>query len=305
MDKLTSMKVFAAIARLGSFSAAAEELGISRAMASKYLNYLEDDLDVRLLNRTTRQLSLTEVGSHYLERINNILAEIEETELAITELQSEPRGILKIMSPPSFGSFHLARALGIYKERYPGVTIEMILTDRVPDLFEEGVDLAIWIGKLEDSSLIARKLATTRSVVCGAPEYLKRRGIPQTPADLEQHNCLTFSTRTPFSDWKIMRDGKLVTLHPTGSFRANSADPLRIAAINGCGLVQLPSYIVGLDIQARRLQPVLEEFEPEPLTINAVYIHRRHLSAKARTFVDFMCEQFQPNPYWEKWIRKD
>lgn len=305
MDKLTSMKVFAAVAHLGSFSAAAEELGISRAMASKYLNFLENDLNVRLLNRTTRQISLTEVGSHYLERINNILDEIEDTELAVTQLQTEPRGTLKIMTPPSFGSFHLARALGAYKERYPEVVIEMILTDRAPDLFEEGLDLAIWIGELEDSNLIARKLATTRSVVCGSPEYLKRRGIPRSPADLQQHNCLTFSTRTPFSDWKLMVDGTLTTLHPTGTFRANSADPLRIAAINGCGLVQLPSYIVGLDIQAGRLQPVLEEFEQDPLVINAVYIHRRHLSTKARTFVDFMCELFQPDPYWEKWIPED
>jgi len=305
MDKLTSMKVFASIAHLGSFSAAAEELGISRAMASKYLSFLEDDLNVRLLNRTTRQINLTEVGSHYLERINNILDEIEDTEQAVTQLQTEPRGTLKIMTPPSFGSFHLARALGIYKERYPEVVIEMILTDRAPDLFEESLDLAIWIGELEESNLIARKLATTRSVVCGSPEYLKRKGIPQTPAELEQHNCLTFSTRTPFSDWKCMLNGKLTTLHPTGTFRANSADPLRIAAINDCGLVQLPSYIVGLDIQTGRLQPVLEDFEQEPLVINVVYIHRRHLSTKARTFVDFMCGLFQPSPYWEKWIPED
>jgi DNA-binding transcriptional LysR family regulator len=305
MDKLTSMKVFAAVARLGSFTAAAEELGISRAMASKYMNYLENNLDVRLLNRTTRQLSLTEVGSTYQERINNILAEIEETEQAITQLQTEPRGTLKIMAPPSFGSFHLARILGRYKDRYPRVVIEMILTDRAPDLFEEGLDLAIWIGELEDSDLIARKLATSRNVVCGSPEYFVRNGIPQTPADLEQYNCLTFSTRTPFSDWKFMINGKLTTLHPTGTFRSNSADPLRIAAINNCGLVQLPSYIVGLDIQSGHLQPVLKKYEPEPLVINAVYIHRRHLSTKARTFVDFISEQFQPVPYWEKWIEEN
>jgi len=305
MDKLTSMKVFATVARLGSFTAAAEEMGISRAMASKYMSDLENSLDVRLLNRTTRQLSLTEVGSTYQVRINNILAEIEETEQAITQLQSEPRGILKIMAPPSFGSFHLARILGNYMERYPEVAIEMILTDRAPDLFEEGLDLAIWIGKLEESNLIARKLATTRSVVCGSPEYFAHKGIPKTPADLAQHNCLTFSTRTPYSDWKFMLNGKITTLHPMGTFRSNSADPLRIASINNCGLVQLPTYIVGLDIQSGRLQPVLENFEPEPLAINVVYIHRRHLSTKARTFVDFISEQFQPVPYWEKWIREN
>jgi DNA-binding transcriptional LysR family regulator len=209
------------------------------------------------------------------------------------------------MAPPSFGSFHLARILGNYMERYPEVAIEMILTDRAPDLFEEGLDLAIWIGKLEESNLIARKLATTRSVVCGSPEYFAHKGIPKTPADLAQHNCLTFSTRTPYSDWKFMLNGKITTLHPMGTFRSNSADPLRIASINNCGLVQLPTYIVGLDIQSGRLQPVLENFEPEPLAINVVYIHRRHLSTKARTFVDFISEQFQPVPYWEKWIREN
>ncbi len=304
MDKLTSMKVFATVARLGSFSAAAEELGISRAMASKYMSHLEENLDVRLLNRTTRQLSLTEVGSAYLEKISNIIAEVEEAEQAVSQLQSEPRGTLKIMTPPSFGSFHLARALGAYKERYPEVVIEMVLTDRAPDLFEEGVDLAIWLGDLEDSNLVARKLASSRTVVCGSPDYLARKGTPQTPADLDDHNCLSLSLRTPYFDWKFRIDGKIVTLHPEGSFRANTADPLRIAAINGCGLVQLPSYIVGLDIRDGRLIPVLEGYEPDPVQIHAVYIHRRHLSTKARTFVDFMCGLFQPEPYWEKWIKE-
>lgn len=305
MDKLTSMKVFAAVARLGSFSAAAEELGMSRAMASKHLNYLESELGIRLLNRTTRQLSLTEVGSAYQERVNNILAEIEDTELAVTQLQTEPRGTLKIITPPSFGSFHLARALNGYKERYPEIDVEMILTDRKPDLFEEGVDLAIYLGELDDSTLIARKLASTRIVVCGSPEYLAANGIPQSPADLEQHNCLTMSQRAMHSAWKFRIDGKPVDLHPAGNFRANTADPLRIAATTGCGLVQLPSYIVGLDILSGRLQPVLEKYEPEELPIYAVYIHRRHLSTKVRTFVDFICEKFQPHPYWDDWIIKN
>ena len=305
MDKLTGMKVFAFVARLGSFSAAAEELGISRAMASKYMNFLESELGIRLLNRTTRQLSLTEVGSVYRERINNILAEIEDTELAVTHLQTEARGTLKIISPPSFGSFHLARSFSEYKERYPDVEIELILTDRTPDLFEEGVDLAIYLGELDDSSLIARKLAAARIVVCGAPEYLATNGIPETPADLEQHNCLTLSHRTALSEWKFLINSEKTIMHPSGNLRANTADPLRIAAIKGCGLVQLPSYIVGLDILSGRLQPVLEQYEPEELPIYVVYIHRRHLSTKVRTFVDFICEQFQPEPYWDEWIRKN
>lgn len=305
MDKLTCMKVFSAVARLGSFSAAADELGISRAMASKYLNHLEGELGIRLLNRTTRQISLTEVGSVYRERISNIIAEIEDTELAVTQLQTEARGTLKIISPPSFGSFHLARSFTEYKERYPNIEIELLLTDRKPDLFEEGVDVAIYLGELDDSNFIARKLASTRIVLCGSPDYLKEKGIPETLADLDRHNCLTLSHRTAFSEWKFQVEGKKTVLFPKGNFRANTADPLRIAAIKNCGLVQLPSYIVGLDILSGRLQPLLEEFEPEELPIYVVYIHRRHLSTKVRTFVDFICKQFQPVPYWDEWIKKN
>ncbi|HSR63231.1 MAG TPA: LysR family transcriptional regulator [Gammaproteobacteria bacterium] len=302
MDKLNSMRVFAEVARLGSYTAAAEELGISRAMASRHVNQLEDSLNVRLFNRTTRHISLTEVGRSYHERVKLILGELEDTERAITELHSEPRGTLKIMAPPSFGSFHLARAISAYKELYPDVIIEMILTDRTPDLVEEGIDLAIVLGELDDSSLIARHIATSRRVVCGAQEYLNKSGIPQTPEELEQHNCLTLTHRSPLSDWRFIIDGREIKFYPDGNFKSNTADPLRIAAINGCGLVQLPSYMVGLDIQSTRLQPLLEQFEPEELPISAVYVHRRHLSTKIRTFVDFICDRFLPTPYWDNWI---
>jgi len=301
-----SMKVFAAVARCGSFSAAAAELKISRAMASKHIGQLENSLNVRLLNRTTRHLSLTEVGKAYQEKVAAILTEIEETEISVTRLHAEPRGKLKILAPPSFGSFHLARAFSEYQERYPDVMIEMILADRAPDLFEEeGIDLAIYLGNLEDSTLIARKLASTRIVVCGAPDYFTKKGTPGTLADLANHNCLTLSYRqNVLSEWKFIIDGKETTLHPKGNLMANTADPLRIAAIQGCGLIQLPTYMVGLDIRSGELVPVLREYEPEELPIYAVYIHRKHLSTKVRTFVDFMYEHFQPTPYWDSWIKK-
>jgi len=301
------MKVFAAVARLGSFTAAADELGISRAMASKHISQLENSLNVRLFNRTTRHLSPTEVGKAYQDKVNIILSEIEETETSITSLHAEPRGKLKIMAPPSFGSFHLARAVSNYKEKYPEVMIEILLTDRTPDLFEEeGIDLAIYLGQPEDSTLIARKLASTRSVVCGAPEYFAKKGIPDKPADLAKHNCLTLSHhRSAYSGWQFIIDGKEKTLHPTGNLMANTADPLRIAAIQGCGVVQLPTYVVGLDIKSGKLIPVLREYEPEKLPIYAVYIHRRQLSTKVRTFVDFMYDYFSPIPYWERWVEEE
>lgn len=304
MDKLMSMKVFAAVAKHESFSAAAIELNISRAMASKHIGQLEKSLNVRLLNRTTRHLSLTEAGKAYQEKVSTILSEIDEAEFAVGRLHTEPRGKLKILAAPSFGSFHLARAFNDYQSQYPEVSIEMILTDHVPDLFEEeAIDLAIYPGNPEDSALIARKIAGTRIVVCGAPDYFKKRSAPRTLEDLQQHNCLTISHyRSSLSEWKFIRDGKEVNLFPAGNLKTNTADPLRIAAINGCGLVQLPAYMVGLDINEGLLVPVLETYEPEDLPIYAIYSHRKYLSAKVRSFVEFITALYQPVPYWDKWI---
>jgi DNA-binding transcriptional LysR family regulator len=302
MDRLTGMKVFSAVARLGSFSAAAKELKISRAMASKFINDLEGNLGARLLNRTTRKLSLTEVGQAYFERINNILTEIEEADLSVTELQTEPVGTLKIMSPPSFGSFHLARAITGYKEQFPNVNIELILTDGIPDLIEEGMDMAIQLGELEDSNVIARKLSSSRLVVCGSPEYFAKYNIPETPQQLSEHNCLKLIQELPIIDWKLKIDGKEKKINVSGNLKSNMADSLRIAAINGCGLVQLPTYMVGLDIKSGRLKPVLEKYEPGELPIHAIYAHRKYLSAKVRTFINYIQSYFQSPPYWDKWM---
>jgi DNA-binding transcriptional LysR family regulator len=301
MDKLTSMKVFSMVAKLRSFSAAAEKLKISRAMASKHVQYLENNLGVRLLNRTTRHLSLTEVGTSYQERVNVILADIDDADLAITQLSSEPRGILKIMAPPSFGAFHLARVITSYNNIYPEVSIELILTDRHPDLVEEGMDMAFHVGPMHDSSLVARKLATARMVVCGSPEFLDKKGPPKTPADLDNYNCLLFTPRIPINEWQFTINGKEKSQHITGTFRSNVGDALRVAAIKGAGLVQLPTYMVGLDIKSGRLLPVLGVFEPAEKPIYAIYSHRKYLSAKIRTFVDFIYDLLHPIPYWDEW----
>ena len=302
MDKLTGMKVFVTASRLGTFSAAAEELGISRAMASKHMNALESDLGIRLINRTTRHLSLTEGGEIFREKIATILQEIEEAEQAAASLQNEPRGQLRVMAPPSFGSFHLARLVYEYSCRYPEVMIDMVLSNRPADLFEDGVDLAICLGEQDDSTLIAKRLTTTRIVVCGAPDYFRRFGRPEKPSDLQHHNCLTLSQRSIFTSWKFRIEDQSVSLNLRGNFRANTSDPLRIAAIQGSGLIQLPTYLVGLDLQHKRLEAVLQDYEPEALPIYATYVHRKYLSAKVRTFVDFLHQQFQPKPYWENWF---
>lgn len=303
MDKLTSMIVFTKVAKAGSFAAAAKELNLSRAMATKHVMQLENSLGVRLLNRTTRNLNLTEVGAVYLERCLQILDDIEETELSVTRLQTEPRGTLKLNATPFFGAYHLAPAIAAYTEIYPDVNVELVLQAGYVDLIEEGFDLAIHLDSLPDSSLIARKLGSSQRVVCGAPAYFEKRGIPQTPNDLKKHNCLVNSSLPPRDQWQFSEpeSGKTTVVKVTGTMEANVADALRMAAISGLGLVLLPTYMVGQDLRKGRLQAVLTDYIPASLEIHAVYPHRKHLSAKVRTFVDFLHERFQPMPYWEEW----
>ncbi len=298
------MKVFAAVARLGSFAAAAEELDISNTMCSKFVRDLESNLGARLLNRTTRQLSLTEVGSTYHKKVIDILTEVEEAEQCVSELQNEPVGTLRIMSLPSFGSFHIARAIKGYKKQYPKVAIELNLSDDFDNLVDKGMDLAFRVGELEDSSVVALKISSSRLIVCASPEYLKESGTPQTPEALQEHVCLVTSNNVIFTPhWTFNIDGVETAMDIKSNYlTSNIADSLRVAAINGSGLIQLPTYMIGLDIQSGRLVPVLEKFEPKPLPINLVYAHRKHMSLKVRSFVDYMQGYFETPPYWDKWM---
>lgn len=304
MDRLTSMKVFAAVVRLGSFAAAAEEVDISNTMCSKFIRNLEESLGARLLNRTTRQHSLTEVGSAYHKKIIDILTEVEEAEQCVSDLQNNPMGILRIMSPPSFGSFHIARAIKGYKKQYPDVAIELNLSDDFENLVDQGMDLAFHVGELEDTSAVALKLSSSRLIVCASPEYLKESGTPQTPNDLSSHVCLGMMNHQVFApDWTFNIDGeeKIIDIN-SDYLKSNIADSLRVAAINSSGLIQLPSYMIGLDIQSGRLTPLLEKYEPKPTPINLVYAHRKHMSVKIRSFVDYMKDYFETPPYWDKWM---
>lgn len=303
MDKLASMNVFTKVAKAGSFASAAKELGISRAMTTKHVMQLENCLGVRLLNRTTRHLSLTEVGTTYFERCLQILDDIEESELAVTQMQTEPRGTLKVACPPFFGTYHMAPAISEYLRHHPDVHVELLLQGGTVDVIEAGLDLAVHLGELAESSLIARKLATSRQVVCGAPDYFAAHGVPKTPNDLKNHNCL-FNWSWPQKDyWHFMdRDGKKVTVRVSGNLQANVSGALRLAAINGLGLVLLPTYMSGHDLRKGRLRAVMTDYEPATLDIHAIYPHRKNLSAKVRTFVDFLYARFQPRPYWDEWL---
>ncbi|MFI3216093.1 MAG: LysR substrate-binding domain-containing protein, partial [Methylococcales bacterium] len=197
MDKLTSMKVFERVAKVGSFVGGARELGISRAMATKHIMFLEGDLRTRLFNRTTRSLSLTDMGVAYLERCSQVLLDIDEMESAITYLQSELRGTLKISAPPVIGATHITRAVAEFLKLYPDLNVEMVLQSNHTDLIEDGIDIAICLGDLDDTSMVARKLASSSMIVCGSPDYLEKYGIPQTPEDLLNHSCLVNWASSP------------------------------------------------------------------------------------------------------------
>lgn len=300
MDKLTSMKVFAKVAQSGSYAAAAKELRISRAMATKHVMHLENTLGVRLFNRTTRRISLTEAGAAYLDRCVQIVEDIEETELSVTRLHTEPQGLLRISTPPFFGTFHLAPTIAAYLKQYPKVRVDLVVRGGAVDMMAEGLDLAIRLGELPDSSLVARKLASSPRVVCGSSAYFEKYGRPKVPQDLREHNCLINWGFEPYDLWKFTApDGELISVRVSGTLKANTADPLRLAAIHGAGLAALPTYIAGQDLSKGRLEAVLQEYKLPSMDIYAVYPHRRHLSAKVRTFLDFLAERLHPIPYWE------
>ena len=301
MDRLMSMRVFSAVAKNGSFSIAAKKLSISKAMVSKHIKNLENSFSVRLFNRTTRKLNLTDAGSSYYEKVNTILSEIDETESAISQLNSEPKGKLKVMAQPSFGAFHLSRALSLYLKKYTEVTVNLELSHRIPDLVEENIDLAFHVGELNDSMYVSRRIASARRVICASPEYIKKNGMPKKPEDLLNHNCLIYMPRNDMGKWEFLDKGKRKKIKVTGDIQCNSGDALRVASIQSRGITQLPTYMVGLDIQAGRLQALLEDFEPEKQPIYAIYNHRKYISAKIKTFIDFIYDLYQPEPYWNEW----
>ena len=289
MDKLTSMSVFVRVAKAGSFAAGANELGISRAMATKHIMQLESGLGTRLFNRTTRSLSLTDVGASYLERCQHVLLEIEEMETAVTHLQTEPRGLLKISAPPVIGAAHITRAVAEFLKRYPDLKVDMMLQSSHGDLIDEGIDIAIYLGDLDDTSMVARKLASSPMVVCASPDYLAKHGIPNTPEDLYNHSCLINWASAPRNKWRFKnKKGVESIIKVTGRMQSNVADANRVAAVNGLGLVMLANYVVGRDIEKGKLVPVLKNYTAPPLDIHAVYPHRKYLSAKVRRFLEFL-----------------
>lgn len=298
MDTLQGMRVFAAVAEAGSFSQAADRLGLSRAMASKHVQQLEQHLGVRLLQRTTRKLRLTESGSTYFERCRQILADIDEAEADATKLTLRPSGVLRMTMPVSFGVKHVAPLIAPYLEKFPEVQIDATVSDRRIDLIEEGIDLAIRIGATLDPGLVARRLGSDHLMICAAPSYLARRGTPTRPEQLEQHDCALYSYAADGNEWTLTGPDGPVRIKVGGKVRANNGDILTQIVLDGGGLMCQPSFLVGDAIADGRLVQVLPDYALPSIGIFAVYPSRKYLSAKIRTFVDFMAESLSSNTSW-------
>lgn len=299
LDTLVGMAVFARVVDDGGFSAAARALGMSKSAVSKQVSALEDRLGARLLNRTTRRMSLTEAGAARIDNCRRVLAEAEAAESAVGALQSEPAGVLRVNAPVTFGAVHLAPALPDFLARHPAVTIDLTLNDRMVDLVDEGYDLAIRITRLADSSLIARKLAPGRRVMVAAPAYLERCGVPATLVDLKEHDCLSYTYVAADEEWRFRGPKGEEAVRVGSRLRANSGEVLRAAAMAGAGIAALPTFICGADLAAGRLVRVLPEYDNTNFAIYAVWPAGRHPSPKLRAFIDFLAERLGPVPYWE------
>jgi DNA-binding transcriptional LysR family regulator len=299
MDTLDGMRTFVAVVLEGSFSRAAERLNMSPQLVSKYVAQLETRVGARLINRSTRRLSITEAGQAYYERCRDVLADIDEMENAVGDAATAARGTLRINAPMTFGTLHLSAAIAEYQRGQPEVSVDLTLDDRVVDIVSEGYDIAIRIGRLRESSLVARKLAPVRLVVCASPDYLEERGVPDTPQDLKNHECLRYTLAPDSNRWQFRESDDIHDVQVTGSFLANNGDAIRLAALAGRGLALQPTFIVGYDIRAGRLQRVLQNYELDPMGVYAVYAHRKYLSGKVRTFVDYLGDYFGSTPYWE------
>ncbi len=302
MADLTGIAIFTNVARLGGFTAAAKAMGLSKSTVSKQIARLEDRLGARLFNRTTRRLALTEIGAAYFERCRRIVEEAEEAELAVTQMHSEPVGTLRINAPVSFGLLHVAPLLGEFMSRHPAIEVAIDVNDRRVDLIEEGLDVAIRIGDLADSSLVARRLAPCRFAVVASPAYWARHAKPDHPSQLSGHNVLIYTLRERPEVMRFLDPAQPetpISVNVSGTFRANNGDMLLSAALAGSGVYVCPTFFCGEHLAAGRLEAVLEGHPPPATAVHAVWPPNRHLSAKVRAFVDFLAERLGPEPYWD------
>ena len=293
MDRFLGLTAFVKVVETGSFARAALRLGTSVSTISRHVSELEAHLDARLLNRTTRRLSLTESGRVFHERCVQLLADLEEAEASAGASTIEPRGTLRLTSAITFGARHLAPAIADFVTRFPEMQFDVELSDRAVDLVDEGFDIAVRIGAIGSQNLVGRKIGTTRLVCCAAPAYLARNGEPGMPEDLATHACLTYEYSSLRNTWPFRdRDGGERNVRVAGPVHANNGRFLEALAVEGTGIAYEPDFIVGPDVRAGKLIPILREFQPPSAPIYVVYPSRRHLSAKVRAFTDFLSARF-------------
>lgn len=295
---LFEMEIFARIVALGSMTAAGQSLGISPAVVSKRMKKLEQRLGSRLLQRTTRQIALTEAGQDYYERVLAILEQVDEAEAAVSRRAQQVQGTLKISAPTSFGRMHIAPHLGLFLAQNPEISIDLHLSDDFTDLIAEGFDLAIRVGDLPDSSLVARRLAPIHRMLCASPHYLDAHGVPKEIEDLDDHNCLAAHNQDP---WRLKGPSGKVLVRPRGPLRTNSSEVVRSAVVAGLGIALRSSWDVAEELRDGRLQVVLPGWHASShVGLYAVYPSRRYLPAKVRLFVDFLIGLYGTEPYWDR-----
>lgn len=299
MGQLENMQIFAKVVEAGSITKAAEQLNLAKSAVSKRLNELEQRLGVKLINRTTRKSSLTEAGITYFRQSKLILDEVDELNGKISSTQQNLNGILKLAAPLSFGVLHLVSALDQFAALYPELRLDINFSDRKIDLIEEGFDLAIRIGKLQDSTLQARAIAPIRHILCASPDYIAQSGLPLEPADLKSHKFLRYN-RLPLAGIELIdNNSRLLTAHIDAHITSNNGDFLKVMAVSGHGIVCLPSFIIWKELATGALQPILPEYTLPTMQAYAIYPESRFLAQKVRVLIDYLTEYFGDAAYWD------
>ena len=296
---LNLLAIYARVVEAGSFAEAARRLGISRSATSKAVAKLEKSLGARLLNRTTRHLSLTEIGAAVATCCTRMLEEADEVTRLAESLNSEPRGTSRVSASVAFGTLHVAPALADFLSAHPELRMELTITDRLVDLAEEGYDLSIRVTAEPPLTLVARKLAPVRRQLCATPGYFKRHGLPRTPDDLIHHNCLDYTRSGELGHWHFSGPAGDISVPVTGSLHVDDDEALSQAVLGGLGLALLPTFIVSPELRTERLQAVLSEYIPVERHVYALYLPTRHLPSKVRAFIDFLLERIGEKPYWD------
>jgi DNA-binding transcriptional LysR family regulator len=300
-DRLNGMRVFAQVVEAKSFSAAAEKLGMSKSLASRHVSALERGLSVKLLNRSTRKLSLTEGGALFYEHCARIVHEAELAEQRLTRVQADPAGLVKVTAAPAFAIRHVLPALTDFHEKYPKIQVKLFCSNRSAELGDAGFDLGIRVSFAPAANLVARKLAANRGVLCASPAYVERRGLPRRIEDLRKHECVLFPPLAPKGMWTFRRDGRKHSVPVSGALETDEMDAVRAAVIAGLGIGALPLYMVADVLREGGLVPLLRGFQIVPESaIYLVYLPNRTLSSRVRALIDFLMERFGPIPSWER-----